>query len=412
MKLKNLFRFLWRRIRRTYFCLFVIAFVLYCVLLAYSKFFPTWYSQNILYQNVSPDHNQEELRIYHRPKNFSQPGVVDDIIGMKAIPFSNRFKNPCWYEKPDGKTLTLRCLPYFYLVGVDKCGTTDLFSRLLQHQELLQTSALNGKETHWWSWRRFGYDVFTRNGRLQSFEDYLNVFDIAAKRLNDSSGNLRSHIICDGSPTVFWDFTGWPFIPQNKGLEQPKVLTPHCISHLTPNVKFILLLRNPIERLFSDYLFIKRKNVSVEDFDKEVKNSWNELQKCTETLDIRLCLFDKSLHMKTMVRLLIGMYSYYLSEWFKVFPRQQFLIIRTEDYKADMSGTLKKVFEFLQMDPLEEKTRKQIASGDHVFERTEAHKKLGPMLLSTKKFLYEIYRYSMEELSLMLNDKRFLWDDL
>ncbi|XP_052829247.1 carbohydrate sulfotransferase 15 isoform X2 [Octopus bimaculoides] len=162
---------------------------------------------------------------------------------------------------PGGKTLTLRCLPYFYLVGVDKCGTTDLFSRLRQHPELLRTNALNGKETHWWSWRRFG----------------------------------------DGSPTVFWDFTGWPLIAQNKGLEQPTVLTPHCISHLTPNVKFILLLRNPVERLYSDYLFVKRKNLSVEDFDKGVKYSWNELQKCTEKLDIRLCLFDKSLHMKTTV---------------------------------------------------------------------------------------------------------------
>ncbi|XP_014776385.2 carbohydrate sulfotransferase 15 isoform X1 [Octopus bimaculoides] len=202
---------------------------------------------------------------------------------------------------PGGKTLTLRCLPYFYLVGVDKCGTTDLFSRLRQHPELLRTNALNGKETHWWSWRRFGYDVFIRNKRIQSFEDYVNVFDIAAKRLNDSSGNLRSHIICDGSPTVFWDFTGWPLIAQNKGLEQPTVLTPHCISHLTPNVKFILLLRNPVERLYSDYLFVKRKNLSVEDFDKGVKYSWNELQKCTEKLDIRLCLFDKSLHMKTTV---------------------------------------------------------------------------------------------------------------
>ena len=52
----------------------------------------------------------------------------------------------------------------------------------------------------------------------------------------------------DASPPDFWDFRGWPLLPQNHGLNEPEVLTPHLMKHLYRNPKFILLLRNPTDR--------------------------------------------------------------------------------------------------------------------------------------------------------------------
>lgn len=53
----------------------------------------------------------------------------------------------------DGKQFRLRCLPYFYIIGQPKCGTTDLFHRLL----LLPEVRFNVmKEPHWWTRKRFG----------------------------------------------------------------------------------------------------------------------------------------------------------------------------------------------------------------------------------------------------------------
>ena len=46
----------------------------------------------------------------------------------------------------------------------------------------------------------------------------------------------------------FWDFRAWPLIPQNKGLSEPVVLTPHLMRHLYPDPKFIVILRNPVDR--------------------------------------------------------------------------------------------------------------------------------------------------------------------
>ncbi|KAL0169330.1 hypothetical protein M9458_033926, partial [Cirrhinus mrigala] len=105
---------------------------------------------------------------------------------FSAIPrkFLPHLKNPCWYEEffgnvtadPYGKNLyalyskrfqaiydhlrrafpahlhqhagrqyRLRCLPFFYIIGQPKCGTTDLYDRLRLHPEVHFTTM---KEPH------------------------------------------------------------------------------------------------------------------------------------------------------------------------------------------------------------------------------------------------------------------------
>lgn len=53
----------------------------------------------------------------------------------------------------------------------------------------------------------------------------------------------------DGTPVNGWDFRGWPRDPQNKGLKEPKVLIPHLMRHMLKDPKFIILVRDPVERL-------------------------------------------------------------------------------------------------------------------------------------------------------------------
>lgn len=78
---------------------------------------------------------------------------------QKSPNFLEDYKNPCWQEAvedSDSIKYEMRCLPYFYLIGADKCGTTDLFLRLLKHPEILKINAYFHKETMWWAWTRFG----------------------------------------------------------------------------------------------------------------------------------------------------------------------------------------------------------------------------------------------------------------
>lgn len=59
-----------------------------------------------------------------------------------------QYKSPCWHY--NGK---LTCLPYFYLIGMPKCGTTDLWDKLVQHPQVAKVP----KEPHWWAKRRNGW---------------------------------------------------------------------------------------------------------------------------------------------------------------------------------------------------------------------------------------------------------------
>lgn len=57
------------------------------------------------------------------------------------------------------------------------------------------------------------------------------------------------YVVGEGSPTYFWDFSGWELIPQNTGATaETALVTPHCLRHLTPDVKLLLMLRHPVER--------------------------------------------------------------------------------------------------------------------------------------------------------------------
>lgn len=42
-----------------------------------------------------------------------------------------------------------------------------------------------------------------------------------------------------------------------------------------------------------------------------------------------------------------GLYVYYLERWMKLFPKEQFLILRTEDLTENPAVVMKQVFEFL-----------------------------------------------------------------
>ena len=47
------------------------------------------------------------------------------LLARSRVPICPTAINPCWYEQPKPKK-GLNCLPYVYLAGVAKCGTTDL----------------------------------------------------------------------------------------------------------------------------------------------------------------------------------------------------------------------------------------------------------------------------------------------
>ena len=41
------------------------------------------------------------------------------------------------------------------------------------------------------------------------------------------------------------------------------------------------------------------------------------------------------------------MYPVFMADWLRIWPREQMLLLRSEDYAEDVPGTLRKVLDFL-----------------------------------------------------------------
>ncbi|XP_063447214.1 carbohydrate sulfotransferase 15-like [Mytilus trossulus] len=327
-------------------------------------------------------------------QNKGQNTSADDILCMKPFQYLPNFKNPCWRDV----NYAIKCLPYFMLIGIDKSGTTDLFSRITKHPEIKGNTGNQEKETKWWSWLRYGFWLRQNaKRRRQTFYEYISYFDSSAAHKGNTVNDKRYHnvITGDGTPMDMWYYRGWPQIPQNLHKSDPEVLTPHLIRHINPDMKFIIILRNPIDRLYSDYFFLKRGVPTSAAFDVAVNSSIQILNECTRA------------------RINVGFYSVYLSEWFKVFPRDQFFILRTEDYTKDMFNHMSKLFKFLKAGELNIKQMSDLGilskNRKHV---TKVKQKVAPMSHVTRKKLLKLYTPFNKELSAMLNDSRFLWKDI
>lgn len=57
-------------------------------------------------------------------------------MSRTALPqeFDKSYRNPCWTDA-NGR---FRCGPYFQIIGVSKCGTTDLYGRLNRHPDMAE----------------------------------------------------------------------------------------------------------------------------------------------------------------------------------------------------------------------------------------------------------------------------------
>ncbi|XP_025086820.1 carbohydrate sulfotransferase 15-like isoform X1 [Pomacea canaliculata] len=294
-------------------------------------------------------------------------GEVEDLMCWPRPKFDDSLKNPCWWEdsvsvreyavgRGRPRSLgTLKCLPYFHILCCSKSGTTDLYNRIKMHREIVPNSGIFGKEQLYWGWSKYGYTNRLTKATPRSFASYLQSFTLIARRLASAAffkqSLTKKLVTLDASPPDMWDFRGWSLLPQNKGLREPKVLTPHLMRHLYRDPKFIVLMRDPVERMYSAYLFHHMGNDS-RSFHRHVLSAIAIFDRCLRSAPShRECYFNASVTDRLPVELHFMCYAVYLKEWLAVFPRKHFLFMRTEDYKKDVRSHVLKVFQFLDLSP-------------------------------------------------------------
>lgn len=347
---------------------------------------------------------------------------IDPYSRNRYKQMSKRFRNACDYLKnnfqqhiqhKEGQDYRLRCLPYFYIIGQPKCGTTDLYQRMLLHPEFRFNTI---KEPHWWTRKRFGYirfkDGFRRN---YTREDYLDLFDLAAHKIQEGLNGNSEHnrtlqlITGEASVSTMWDNQAWSYV-LNVDQGDPPYLTQDFVHKIQPNAKIIIMLRDPTERLYSDYLYFKKANKSAEDFHQKVMESVQLFKSCLLERSLRSCVYSTNLYNSMPVRLNMGMYIVFILDWLTVFPKEQILTLCLEGYSANIKGTFKKVFNFLKVGSVSKQVEAALTKKSKYNTRREADQKVGPMLPATRVLLRQFHQPFNHELAALLDNEAFLWN--
>jgi hypothetical protein len=126
-------------------------------------------------------------------------------------------------------------------------------------------------------------------------------------------------------------------------------LAPRRLRDIAPAAKSIVLLRNPVDRAYSHFLLERSRGEETLDFTAALDAELERL----DGEEARLArdptyVSDPHKHASYVAR---GEYARQLERWLDVFPREQILVIRSEDLYQRSAEAFTRVAEFLAIDP-------------------------------------------------------------
>ena len=199
--------------------------------------------------------------------------------------------------------------PNFIIAGFPKCGTTSLHHYLNEHPQIFMPSQ---KELHFFTYEilsRFNNgpkDDIVKNTQIENSEKYLSFYE-----------NVKNEIaIGDASPS----YINYPeqFLKIKKYLDNPK---------------FIIVLRDPINRAYSNYLHLKREQRETLTFKEAINRENNRIK--NKYSDFWYYKFNSTYYDKIVKA----------KEVFK-----DVLILTSEELHENHGATMKKVYKFLDVD--------------------------------------------------------------
>lgn len=186
----------------------------------------------------------------------------------------------------------------FVIAGVQKAGTTALFDYLADEPGVAPSRV---KETHF-------FDDETQDWSRPDYGVYHGHFDLP-------DGRLR------GEATPIYSY--WP-----NALER--------VRAYNPAMRIILILRDPVARAWSHWRMEYARGVEREPF------SW-----CIRLGRQRLFDAEPWGHHREYSYVERGFYAEQVERLFALFPREQVLILRAEDLRADPGAVLERTRRFL-----------------------------------------------------------------
>jgi len=262
----------------------------------------------------------------------------------------------------------LHILPDFLIIGFPKCGTTSLYEYLIQHPDIHPPV---GKEI----------DYFDR-----LYHKGLNWYKVRFPVIFQK--NYINKIL------------GKKFLT---GEATPRyIIHPHApkrIKKIIPNSKFIVLLRNPVDRAFSHHQMNLKNDYEYCSFDEAIKNEKKRIEGRYEKMikDQNYYSWDYDL----FAYMQQGIYFDKIKKWFDVFPKEQFLFLQSEIFLKNPSIVYHQALKFLKLSKWEPEEYRLFK------KRSDEQSNINPQL---RKQLNEFFKPHNEKLFELIGT-RFDWNE-
>jgi len=200
------------------------------------------------------------------------------------------------------------------IIGVEKAGTTSLLRYLSQHPKIDSHEVME-------------MSFFTVD------KEYARGYESAYKKYfkHHVKGNL---LLAKSVGCIYY----------SKALSR--------LHEHNPRMKLILILRNPVDRAYSAYLYAcKMGREDSESFEEAIQLE----EKRRGTGDDFYIRYNSYLHR--------GLYSEQIVRLFYLFPRDQIKIILFEDFKENPRRVVYELFDFLGVEPVEVDISKKYNEG-------------------------------------------------
>ena len=255
----------------------------------------------------------------------------------------------------------IRSLPDFIIIGTARSGSTSLYYNICQHPCVLSAA-----------YDELGY--FDSNFHL-GLNWYRSLFPtLFSKWIVKQKKQFA--ITGEDTPFYIWN----PLVAKR-------------ILKILPKIKLIVVLRNPVDRAYSNYHLGIRAGSENLSFEDAIQI---ELKKLNEINDE----FEHNVEKYTIPRSYIakGFYANQLKIWLELFNSEQLIIISTEDLESNPQGTLDRIYDFLK-----------IPKNHKLIPEKQKKASYPKMKNETREFLINLYKKNNAELFSMIGQK-FDWD--
>ncbi len=259
-----------------------------------------------------------------------------------------------------GITSTWRVLPDFIIIGTARSGSTSLYYNICSHPSILPAS-----------YDEIGF--FDSNYHL-GMNWYRSMFPLKSD-MERIRSETKYALTGEDTPFYFW-----------------KIDAANRIRKILPKIKLITILRNPVQRAYSNYYLGVREGTEKLTFEEAVRkelDTFPENKILAENI-FKFCNIRRSYIAKSL-------YVYQMKIWFERFSKNRLFVISTEEMSKSPAHTMNQAYEFLGL-PKYENT---------FFEKRKkaSYEKMGDNI---RKELEEFFKPHNEELFKLIG-KSFDW---